>query len=237
MRTHVSSLSPDSEAWCAEFHSNERGTVAVERNEDVLRMVEQKLKEREDISTDELYQKAREIDADIGDLSARQFNARYPLQIKRKMSQEQKANGDSKPSGEAPEAQTQNADGADEESREQVFAMIEEALRNDPDVSNSVLQQRAAEIDPSIAELSARSFNARFPLQVKRHLAAEAEEEEEAKEEKQTAASAPREELRTAVREALISFARKVTGAEHRGEVIDVVLKIEDYVDGVMEKA
>lgn len=108
---------------------------------------------------------------------------------------------------------------------ERVMEMVEEALREDPDVSNEELQKRAAEIDPRIGQLSARSFNARYPLQVKRNLAAEEE-----------AGSEGGGDLRSAVREELLAFAKAVAAAEDRGEVIDVVEKVDEYVERVSER-
>lgn len=46
--------------------------------------------------------------------------------------------------------------------------MVEEALAADREVSSAELRRRAAEIDPSIAEMEPRRFNALYPLQVKR---------------------------------------------------------------------
>lgn len=115
---------------------------------------------------------------------------------------------------------------------ERVMEMVEEALREDPEVSNDELQERAAEIDPRIGELSPRSFNARYPLQVKRQLAAEKEDEEESAAEKAGSA-----ELRAALREALIEFAGAVAGADDRGEVVDVLTGVDEYVDRVMAEA
>lgn len=111
---------------------------------------------------------------------------------------------------------------------EQVMEMVEEALRENPDVSNQELQQRAAEIDPDVGELSARSFNARYPLQVKRKLSAE-EGEEETK-------VAEEDEFRSTVRETLLDFAKDVTGAKDRGKAIGVVTDVDKYVDRVMEE-
>lgn len=56
-----------------------------------------------------------------------------------------------------------------------VMTMVEGALREDADISNKELSKRAAEIDPRIGQLSARSFNARYPLQVKQIVATEEE--------------------------------------------------------------
>lgn len=113
---------------------------------------------------------------------------------------------------------------------ERVLEMVEEALRENPEVSNDELQERASEIDPRIGELSPRSFNARYPLQVKRKLAAEKEDEEA----EDSSGSAG---LREATREELLAFARAVVGAEDRGEVIDVLDSVDEYVENVMERA
>lgn len=111
---------------------------------------------------------------------------------------------------------------------DRVLEMVEETLREDPDVANQELQERAAEIDPRIGQLSARSFNARYPLQVKRKLAAE---------EGKTAGSDTDGDLRSAVRKELLDFAKAIVGAEDRGEVIDVVEDVEAYVDRVMSSS
>lgn len=52
--------------------------------EDVMKMVEGELDRDPDISNEALYEKARQIDGSIGDLTLRQFHARYPLQVKRR---------------------------------------------------------------------------------------------------------------------------------------------------------
>lgn len=56
-----------------------------ERNAKVMSMVEREIKKNSDISTEKLQEKAAKIDKKMGDLTLRQFNARYPLQVKRKM--------------------------------------------------------------------------------------------------------------------------------------------------------
>lgn len=212
-----------------------------DRNPAVMEMVEETLRENPDYSTKDLKLKAEEIDEDIEELSIRQFNARYPLQVRRKLSAEKATSGD----GEQPEGEEQPESGnggspgeatdaeADEDTRERVFEMIEEALRENPEVGNDELQERAAEIDSSIGELSARSFHARYPLQVKRQMASEREDEEETTTE---AASGADDELRAAVRQALLDFARDVAGAEDRGRVIDVLMSVDEYVDRVVER-
>ncbi len=54
-----------------------------EQNEQVMAMVRRELERRPDVDLRELYARAQEIDPAIGDLDIRQFNARYPLQVKR----------------------------------------------------------------------------------------------------------------------------------------------------------
>ena len=60
--------------------------MPVTKNEDVMSMVRKELKKNPDIETGTLFEKAKEIDGSLKDLSLRQFHARYPLQVKRKMS-------------------------------------------------------------------------------------------------------------------------------------------------------
>lgn len=55
-----------------------------EHDDQVMLMVEQTLKRRPDASTDELQQKAKEIDPKTAKLTRRQFHAKYPLQVKRR---------------------------------------------------------------------------------------------------------------------------------------------------------
>lgn len=114
---------------------------------------------------------------------------------------------------------------------ERVMEMVEEAIRENPDVSNQELQERAAEIDPRIGDLSPRSFNARYPLQVKRKLSAEREDEEA--DETPTEATET-DDVRPALRQTLIDFARDVAGAGDRAEVIELVENVDEYVDRVV---
>jgi hypothetical protein len=53
-------------------------------NEKVMQFVEKELEKHPNIQTAELQGKAKAVDASVGRLTLRQFNARYPLQVKRK---------------------------------------------------------------------------------------------------------------------------------------------------------
>lgn len=53
--------------------------------EKVMEFVEKEIKKNPDVDTQELYEKAKEVEKSLGKLSLRQFHARYPLQVKRRM--------------------------------------------------------------------------------------------------------------------------------------------------------
>ena len=67
-------------------------------DEKVMALVEEELKKKPDASVDELYEKAKAAEPSVGQLTYRQFNARYPLQVKRKKSQKS-AGGNSRRGG------------------------------------------------------------------------------------------------------------------------------------------
>ena len=56
-----------------------------EANPKVMKMVETEIKKDPDISNPDLFKKAVSIDKTVEKLSPRQFNAMYPLQVKRAM--------------------------------------------------------------------------------------------------------------------------------------------------------
>lgn len=56
-----------------------------ESNPKVMTMIEAEIKKNPDISNAELLEKAKKIDKGVAKLSPRQFNAMYPLQVKRAM--------------------------------------------------------------------------------------------------------------------------------------------------------
>lgn len=113
--------------------------------------------------------------------------------------------------------------------------MVERALRENPGIGNDVLRERATDIDASIAELSPRSFNARYPLQVKRKLAAE--EDSDSEERPPSAEGAGESHRRQTIRSTLLEFAKAVAGAEGRGDVIDVLRDVDSYVDRALERS
>lgn len=114
-----------------------------------------------------------------------------------------------------------------------VMEFVEKALRENPDASVAALQEQAALIDASVGELSARSFNARYPLQVKRKLARGKEEPgREGADSPEHSESLP---SRPQIREVLVEFAQDVVGAPDRGTVVNVVREVDSYVDRILE--
>lgn len=60
-------------------------------NPKVMEMIEAELKKNPDISNADLFEKATQIDKSISKLSPRQFNAMYPLQVKRALKPRKRA--------------------------------------------------------------------------------------------------------------------------------------------------
>lgn len=58
-----------------------------EIEEKVMQFVEDTLKKSPKMRLEELFERAKQVSASVGKLSKRQFNARYPLQVKRRKAQ------------------------------------------------------------------------------------------------------------------------------------------------------
>ncbi|MDP2496990.1 MAG: hypothetical protein Q8W44_03260 [Candidatus Palauibacterales bacterium] len=67
-------------------HSRNGGSA--KRDRTVMELVEQALKSDREMSTEELYERAKKVNPAMKNLTLRQFNARYPLQVKRKLARE-----------------------------------------------------------------------------------------------------------------------------------------------------
>jgi len=64
-----------------------RESKVAEVDAKVMTFVEETLKESPKIQLEDLFDRAKKVSNSIKDLSKRQFNARYPLQVKRRRSQ------------------------------------------------------------------------------------------------------------------------------------------------------
>lgn len=119
---------------------------------------------------------------------------------------------------------------------DKVMAMVEEELSKNPGVSNEELFEKAKKIDKKVGDLTSRQFNARFPLQVKRRLAAAKPRRGRARAGRRGAAA--RQADRGAVREVLLDFASDVAGTQQNpGELVKVLKGVDGYVERVIRAA
>jgi hypothetical protein len=102
-----------------------------EANPKVMAMIEAELKKNPDITNPELFAKAKGVDKNVGKLSPRQFNARYPLQVKRAMAPKKprrpRPAASSRRRGGAASASRAPADG---KRREKVRAVLADLARD-----------------------------------------------------------------------------------------------------------
>jgi hypothetical protein len=135
-----------------------------------------------------------------------------------------------------------------------VMDMIAEELKKNPDLSNKELFEKSIAIDKSIGKLSPRQFNARYPLQVKRNMAprkpagrkrprrraAAARGAAESSPPRSRSAAGGRKggqgaDSRDRVRGVLLELSRDVANAQGTGEVVDVIVGIDRYVDRILK--
>jgi hypothetical protein len=206
----------------------------------VVQYVEAELKKDPRVKNASLFAVAREIDESVGELTLQQFHAKYRLPaIRRIAPQERPAQ---KPKAVPPPAPSPASlsDGA------AVMEYVERTLDENPGVTNADLFAGAREIDPSVGQLTARQFHAKYPLQVKARLARAAAPEtktppepEVPTAEETTAADATpvKEGDGVTVRRLLFDLAKELASAESKAEVIDVMARLDDYVAEIMEAA
>lgn len=128
------------------------------------------------------------------------------------------------------------------EANPKVMEMIEGEIKKNPDISNPDLFEKAKSIDKSVAQLSARQFNAMYPLQVKRALKPTKRSGGRKKARPRKAAPAPSRgraatDGRDQVRKVLLDLAKDVANAQGKGDVVDVIAGIDRYVDRVLKAA
>ena len=125
-----------------------------------------------------------------------------------------------------------------------VMEMIEAELKKNADISNAELLEKARKIDKGVEKLSARQFNAKYPLQVKRAL--NPPKRRSSRKRKSTSSSKGRstgrsrtagDDSRDRVRAVLLELAKDVANAENKGDVVEVVAGIDRYIDRVVKAA
>jgi hypothetical protein len=61
-------------------------SMMAKNEERVMQFVEAELERNPEVATSDLFEKAKKVDTGLSKLSLRQFNARFPLQVKRRKS-------------------------------------------------------------------------------------------------------------------------------------------------------
>ena len=221
-----------------------------------MKFIEEELKKDSEVSNATLFEGAKLIDESIGDLNPRQFHAKYPLQVKRRMAGTAPRRKVRAPAKAKAARRPRAAKGGGEAA---VLAYVTRVLKRNPDVKNAELFKGACEIDASVAKLSARQFHAKYPLQVKRRLAPAAPAPKAAPKPRKPAAP-PRKPAAPAVAEPtpppavaeapstgdgnaaairglLLSLARELANAGTQAETIEVMARLDGYVDDIMQAA
>lgn len=126
--------------------------------------------------------------------------------------------------------------------KDNVMKMVRRELDKNPDVENRQLYEKANKIDDSIGDLTLRQFHARYPLQVKRQKAQKAGgRKKKAKSRKRAASRRKRSGAgagavdRDRIRATLIRFAKEVSAASGKTEMIDLITNVDEYVDDVVK--
>lgn len=131
------------------------------------------------------------------------------------------------------------------ERNPQVMEMVAKELEKDPEARADALFEKAREIDPSIGDLSLRQFHARYPLPLKRKRSAGKGRKRRARTRGKAAApqvrkstpARPKGAPRDEVRRVFLEFASDLARAESRASIVDVLAKVDEYVDRAIERA
>ena len=199
----------------------------------VMEYMEDELRKDRGVKNKTLFAGAREIDESVGELTLQQFHAKYRLPATRRIApppqRERQPKADPAPAGVTA-----------------VMEFVVRTLEANPGVSNADLFAGACEIDSSVADLSARQFHARYPLQVKARLARASAAEPEAPPAREVPPPArettsvdapPPAGDPVAIRGLLLDLAKELVNAESQAETIEVVARLDDYVAEIMKAA
>ena len=187
-----------------------------------------------------LFAGALEIDESVGELTLQQFHAKYRLPATRRIAPPPQPARQPKADPAPAAVPAPSGDGA------AVMEFVARTLEADPGISNADLFAGAREIDPSVADLSARQFHAKYPLQVKARLARDAAADPEAPPESdappaEETAGADAPSMGTgdpaAIRRLLLDLAKEIANAESQAETIGVMARLDDYVAEIIKAA
>ncbi len=129
---------------------------------------------------------------------------------------------------------------AKKKPHERVMELVERELKKDPKIGSSDLFKKAKRVSRTVSGMTIRQFHAKYPLQVKRRLAAKKPRKARKAAVKKPA---PRRAAKTAVgntdaiRVVLLGFAKDLAAAETQAATIDVLASLDKYVDRVAKAA
>ena len=106
---------------------------------------------------------------------------------------------------------------------DKVMEMVRAELAQNPSVRTADLVAKAKKLDRNVVKLSIRQFHARYPLQVKRQLAAQLPR----KRRPRRKASVDRDAIRTV----LLQFAHALLEAEGKADVVGVIAGVDNLAD------
>jgi len=118
-----------------------------------------------------------------------------------------------------------------------LMAFVEAELKKDPDMASKELFAKAKEIHEDARGLTIREFHARYPLQVKRKqaLASGTTRRKRSKSRRTRRSRKNQSKNRDAVRDVLLGFAADLAAAEARKDLVQVLARVDSYVDQVLE--
>ena len=113
---------------------------------------------------------------------------------------------------------------------DRVMNMVRDEIQRRPEISSPELFEKAKKLDRGIRALSARQFNATYPLQVRRSMAPKRRRARTGAGRKADGAGRER------VRAVLLEFARTIAGADDPGALVDIIGNLDVWVDRVSGK-
>jgi hypothetical protein len=107
---------------------------------------------------------------------------------------------------------------------DRVMSMVRDEIRRHPEVTSPELFEKAKKLDRGMRSLSARQFNATYPLQVRRTLAPR----------RPRGRGVGGRSGKDRVRGVLLEFAQAVAGAQDRGALVEVIANLDHWVERVV---
>ncbi|MBI4539149.1 MAG: hypothetical protein HY704_06515 [Gemmatimonadetes bacterium] len=136
---------------------------------------------------------------------------------------------------------------------DKVMALVERELVANPKISVPELMEKAKKVDPAVARMNARQFNARYPLQIKRRRgrkaggagvrgrrrAARIAVPGRPRRPGRVVAPRGRSEAadRDGIRRVFLRFAKDLARAEGKPEIVDLIGGVDGRVDEILRLA